>query len=80
MCHLDLRSRNIGDALDSYGSTLTSEQRKVFEIVMKGYVGYSRSVLCRMYSSQEMQVRGRATFYVFLWTLSKNRWGKRKSS
>lgn len=30
--------REIGDLLEEYGSTLSQEQRSVFEIILKGYV------------------------------------------
>lgn len=30
--------REIGDLLEEYGSTLSQEQRSVFEMILKGYV------------------------------------------
>ena len=30
--------REIGDLLEDYGSTLSQEQRSVFEMILKGYV------------------------------------------
>ena len=73
--------REIGTLLSDYGSNLSEEQKKIFEVVLKGYVGRSSFArVCRMCFSQGMRVLERVICSEHLLRRSKSRWGRKKCS
>ena len=69
--------REIGTLLSDYGSDLSEEQKKIFEVVLKGYVGCSSSTrVYRMYFSQGMRVPERAICSACSLRRYRSRWGR----